>query len=284
MEVHEYARKILFGEHLEEKLLDRSVIQWKETDMSYSGATLPEYPARAPKIAISAEQSKFPKISSLHIKERRGAALHFFANHELLAIEMLAAALYLFPCQSQEDLSFKKTLVSTLGDEQKHFSLYLKRMKDFGVNFGDYHLNDFFWKYMKKVQSPQQFLSILALTFESANLDFSRYYEEVFTELGDHETAKIMAEVYADEISHVAVGAYWLKKWRDDRELWDYYRTNLPQLLTPARAKGVVFDRQGRLKAGLDEEFVDQLFAYRDDFKVTNRRQSRVIDDKTSAS
>lgn len=275
MEVHDYAYQVLFGASLENKLLERSCIDWRITRKDYEGIAIPELPARDEKIAISEAQSKFPKINTLHIQERRGAALHFFANHELLAIEMLAAAICLFPCRNDEDVSFKKTLVSTLGDEQKHFSLYQSRMKDFGVNFGDYHLNDFFWKYMKKVKSPQQFLSILALTFESANLDFSKYYEEVFSELGDHQTAEIMAEVYRDEVSHVGVGAFWLKKWRQDAELWDYYISNLPELLTPARAKGVVFDREGRLKAGLDNEFIDKLFSYTDEFRVTKRKQWR---------
>lgn len=277
MELHDFAHQILFSGGLEDKLLDRHVIDWKNTRLDYEGVGVPDLPGRNSLLAITEAQSKFPKTNTLHLKERRGAALHFFANHELLAIEMLAAALCYFPCKNEEDLSFKKTLVSTLGDEQKHFILYQKRMQDFGVSFGDYHLNDFFWKYMRKVDSRERFLSVLALTFESANLDFSRYYEEIFREVGDDETANIMAEVYKDEISHVAVGAHWLKKWRMDADLWDYYVSNLPDLLTPARAKGVIFDKEGRLKAGLDEEFVARLFDYKDDFRVTKRKEWRDV-------
>lgn len=273
MELHELAKHILFEGGLESKLISRSQVDLKQVNKNYEGNELPKYPARVKKIQIQQEQVKFPRARSFVDKKRRGLALHFFANHELLAIEMLAAAIYKFPCLNDEDVALKKSFYSTLLDEQKHLSLYLNRMQDFDVLFGDFPLNDFFWRSIQEVENAHQFLSVLALTFESANLDFSRYYSEVFRELGDIETAEIMEEVYRDEISHVAVGAHWLKKWRGNQELWEYYLNGLPPLLTPARAKGIVFEREGRLKAGLDEDFIEKLHSYRDEFKITTRKE-----------
>lgn len=273
MELHEFASHILFNGDLESKLISKSLIDFKVTKMDYPGAELPELAARCEKLKTQEEQIKFPRKKSLKDDQRKGLALHFFANHELLATEMLAAAIVVFPCLSEEDIALKKTFLSTLADEQRHLEMYLVRMKDFGVELGDYPLNDFFWKYMKKVKTPHEFLSVLALTFESANLDFSLYYAEIFREIGDHQTADILDEIHRDEISHVAVGAHWLKKWRGDKELWNYYLEGLPEFLTPARAKGMIFDQQSRIKAGLDKQFVELLENYQDEFNITTRKE-----------
>lgn len=273
MELHELAEQVLFCGELSTKLVDRSQVNLKFVRKNYQGSELPLYPARDEKIKTQEDQIKFPRSRSLNDKKRRGLALHFFANHELLAIEMLAGAIYKFPCLNDEDVALKKSFYSTLVDEQKHLRLYLKRMQDFGVKLGDYPLNDYFWRSMQKVENPHQFLSVLALTFESANLDFSKYYSEVFKQLGDQQTAEILDEVYRDEISHVSVGASWLKKWRGDKDLWEYYLEGLPALLTPARAKGMTFEAQAREKAGLDADFIEKLKHYRDEFRVTTRRE-----------
>ena len=218
------------------------------------------------------QQVKFPRSASFHLEEKRGLALHFFANHELLAIEMMAAALLLYPDTSKEMILFKKGLIKTIQDEQKHLKLYIHRMKDFGIELGDFPLNDFFWRSMDKLKTPSHFYSAMAMTFESANLDFAQFYEKAFVDVEDFETAKIMHIVFEDEISHVALGAHWLNQWRGDKNLWSYFVSHLPGVMTPARSKGIHFDRSSRVKAGLDQEFLDQLDAFRDDFKVTNRK------------
>jgi uncharacterized ferritin-like protein (DUF455 family) len=110
------------------------------------------------------------------------------------------------------------------------------------------------------------------MTFESANLDFAQFYEKSFVAVEDHETAKIMRLVFEDEISHVALGAHWLNQWRGDKDLWSYFINHLPGVMTPARSKGINFDRSSRERAGIDHIFLDKLDAFRDDFKVTNRK------------
>ena len=110
------------------------------------------------------------------------------------------------------------------------------------------------------------------MSFEAANLDFAQYYENCFLAVEDFETAKIMHIVFEDEISHVALGAYWLNQWRGDKDLWTYFVNNLPGVMTPARSKGIHFDRSSRERANIDGEFLNQLEIFRDDFKVTNRK------------
>lgn len=271
MNICEYAAQILNGPNIEDKLISSKEI----TDFSFSNRefNLPKTPGRSTKISFSEKQIKFPKKNTLHIDENKALALHFFANHELLAIEMMAAAILRYPVRSDDDLKIKRGLIATIEDEQKHFSLYCNRMKDWGVSFGDYPLNNFFWRQMGKLETVAQFFSLMSLTFEAANLDFSLYYKNIFTELNDMKTAKILNIVYEDEISHVALGRKWLDSWKNDKTLWLYYLELLPDLITPSRSKGIMFDRKGRERAGLDKDYIDQAENFDDSFKVTKRKE-----------
>ena len=185
---------------------------------------------------------------------------------------MMAAALLLYPDTGPDSILFKKGLIKTIQDEQKHLKLYLARMKNFGIELGDFPLNDFFWRSMENCKTPSHFFSAMAMTFESANLDFAQFYEKSFLAVEDFETAKIMRIVFEDEIPHVALGVHWLNQWKGNKDLWTYFLNNLPGVMTPARSKGIHYDRSSREKAGLDGHFLDQLDLFRDDFKVTNRK------------
>jgi uncharacterized ferritin-like protein (DUF455 family) len=271
MHYKEWAQNLLMGTGLDDKL-----IQEKNLEVSFENPIprflMPEVPGRIAKLQFDNKQIKFPKRGSFHQVDRRALALHFFANHELLAIEMMAAALLKFPDVTEEDLLLKKGLIKTIADEQKHLKLYLNRMKEFGLELGDFPLNDFFWRQAGRLKTPVNFYALVALTFESANLDFAIYYETCFKEVDDFESAKIMKIIFEDEISHVALGAKWLNQWRGEKKLWEYFFENLPFPITPARSKGVNFNRDARVRAGLDNEFIDTLEKYYDPFGITNRR------------
>ena len=262
----EYARRILLGQTLEDKFFDAAIV-WDD----FKDYSLPKLPGRAGRIQFSEERSKFPKVPQLHMPEKKAMALHSFGNHELLAIEMMAAALLIYPHKSEEDIRFKKGIVSALKDEQKHLKLYIGRIQELGFEFGDFSLNDFFWRQMEKLKTSNQYTALMALTFEAANLDFAQYYGKIFKGMGDEVTAELMNIVLEDEISHVAFGAHWLKRWRNDQSLWEYYRSSLPHPLTPARSRGLDFDPTLHMRAMGDEDFLEHLIAYDDDFLVTKR-------------
>jgi uncharacterized ferritin-like protein (DUF455 family) len=271
MHYKEWAHKLLMGSEIEDKLFHEKNLEVGFTDQ-YSHFELPRNPGRALKLQFDNKQTKFPKRGSFHQDDRRALALHFFANHELLAIEMMAAALLRYPDVTEEDQLVKKGLIKTIADEQKHLSLYLTRMSHLGLKLGDFPLNDFFWKQLEQLKTPANFYALMALTFESANLDFAIYYEMCFSEVEDFESAKIMKIVFEDEISHVALGAKWLNQWRGEKQLWEYFFENLPFPITPARSKGMNFNRESRIRAGLTDDFIDTLENYRDPFGITNRR------------
>ncbi len=265
----EFAGEILLGETLESKILN-TPFNWN----NWTEFKLPSSPGRTGRLQFSDQSMKFPKAAHLNQDDKKAMALHSFANHELLAIEMMAAAILIYPHKTDEDIRFKKGIVTALKDEQKHLQLYIKRLNELGYEFGDFPLNDFFWRQMEKLTTPSQYLSVMALTFESANLDFAQFYRDVFKKNGDDRTAQIMDIVLEDEISHVAFGAHWMKNWRQDQTLWDYYRSSLPWPVTPARSKGIEFDIDLHFKAIGDRDFVENLSNYNDDFKVTRRPKS----------
>lgn len=262
-----YAEQILLGENLQDKLLEIP-FQWSE----WQEYELPKNPGRSKRLAFSEDKLKFPKVTRLNEADKKAMALHSFANHELLAIEMMASALLIYPHKSEADLRFKKGIYSALKDEQKHLSLYISRMNELGFDFGDFPLNNYFWRQMEKLKTPAQYTSVMALTFEAANLDFANYYAGIFRDMGDEKTAGILEEVLEDEISHVAFGAYWMKKWRTDKDLWEYYRSSLPFPMTPARSKGLYFKPELHAKAMGDDDFLKSLIAYEDDFDPTRRK------------
>lgn len=262
----DFANQILRGGSLEDKLID-TPLDWTP----YEFFSLPQRPSRSGRLNFSDEKFSFPKGRSLHEREKKAMAIHSFANHELLAIEMMASAILIYPHHDEESIRFKKGILGALKDEQKHLSLYIGRLNQLGFEFGDFPLNDFFWRQMDKLKTPSQYLSVMALTFEAANLDFAQYYAKLFKELGDDETAAILNTVLEDEISHVSFGAHWMKRWRLDQDLWKYYCDSLPWPMTPARSRGIGFDPRLHLKAMGDEDFVKSLIDYDDDFLITKR-------------
>jgi len=272
MNVKDYAREILEGESLNSKLLVIPKLDdgfQKDNIKVYS---CPLKPGRAEKISFSSKQMRFPKVSSFSDAEKRAMALHFFANHELLAIEMMAAFILIYP-DNEETLKLKKGVLSSLKDEQKHLKLYIERMRELsGVEFGDFPLSDFFWRQMKFLKDPAQFLSFMSMTIESANLDFALFYKRIFENYEDFKTSKILEVVLKDEIKHVGLGYSWLNRWRGDKETWDYYNSLLPDKLTPARAKGIIFNEDARRQAGIEECFISKLKNFRSNFVVTDRK------------
>ena len=93
-----------------------------------------------------------------------------------------------------------------------HTRLYMKRLGECGVSFGSEPVNGFFWKAVSTMQTPADYVSRLCLTFEQANLDYSRHFAGLFQEAGDTRTAKILDRIYRDEISHVSHGLDWFRQ------------------------------------------------------------------------
>ena len=111
------------------------------------------------------------------------------------------------------------------------------------------------------------------MSLEAANLDFALYYSDIFKKYDDGKSASILMEIYNDEIIHVARGVDFVRKHSKSDVLWDEYCYSLPHNLSPARAKGIIFDRRGREKAGLDPAFLKNIEDFKDKLQILNRKE-----------
>ena len=258
MEVKEFAEQVLFGATLEDKLIDGGRYR-----RGHPGSPIaaPGEPGRPRSLALGGwndrDRVRFREVRGFHSEKERGLVLHFFANHELLAIELMALALLKFPDAPEK---FRRGLHGILREEQEHLRLYIERMRGIGVEFGEIPVSDFFWRCISPVETPIEFVTRLSLTLEQANLDYAPHYASVYGELGDDETARLMQRIYRDEIGHVKHGLTWFNSWRDPAlGEWEAYTRTLAPPLDPGRAKGIGFNAEGRRKAGLSEAFIGEL-------------------------
>lgn len=257
MEIREFAEKVLFSCDLEEKLFTPSEVF---TDLSPGNAIQsPELPGRPECLIPTGKKgrSTFPGIHRIESDEQRANLLHFLTNHELIAAELMALVLLKFPNAPSQ---FRQGVLKTLIEEQHHTLWYLKRMESLGLKFGDQSVNGFIWNHIKSMDEPIDFVSRLSLTFEQANLDYSKFYATRFDQAGDSTTARIFEKIYKDEINHVSHGLYWFRLWKNNEENdWTAWNKKLIFPLSPMRAKGVPFNIEGRQKVGLDESFINEL-------------------------
>ncbi|MDJ0841399.1 MAG: DUF455 family protein [Acidobacteriota bacterium] len=71
---------------------------------------------------------------------------------------------------------------------------------------------------------------------------------------------EVMEQVYEDEIQHVRQGVKWFDREREPGlSQWEAYTGALHLPMTPSRGKGLGFNREGRLRAGLEPAFIDEM-------------------------
>ena len=259
MEIRDLAERVLFSPTLQEKLDPAGELTDEQPGKAILVPKTPERPL-ALQIKKGGEMAHFPHVQELEQEEPRARLLHFFANHELLATELMALVLLRFP---EAPKAFRRGVAKTLMEEQVHTNLYLDRMKDLGCEFGSYPVTGYFWDVLKGMESPLDYVAGLPLTFEQANLDFSRYFGGVFETIGDEESKKLMDRIYRDEIRHVAYGLKWFRTWKKpELSDWDAYQGQLKVPMSPRRAKGSPYNFEGRTRSGFDLEFIQSLSVY----------------------
>lgn len=257
IQLQDFAKTVLFGTTIEEKL-DFPREEIVDTVRGNAIKTPKKLPRPAHLcLRDDGVKASHPSTAKLIDEKERGKLLHFFGNHELLATELMALVLLKFP---DAPASFRQGVLDTLKEEQIHTRMYMHRMKQCGVEFGELPLNDYFWKSVSSMEDPLDYVTRLSLTFEQANLDYSREYGKIFQNLGDPSTANILDKIYRDEIDHVGFGLKWFRRWKAaGKNDWEAFRERLVFPLSPARAKGNIFNTEGRREIGLDDNFINNL-------------------------
>lgn len=255
MEIRELAERILSAQTLDEKLFFPEEL----TDENPGPPLRFDEPSRPSHMGFSRRgaKEKLPSFADHGKEENRIICLHRFAGHELLAVEMMAFALLAFPDSPK---SFRKGVAHTLKEEQGHVLLYAERLKEMGATFGDLPLYRHFWMHTSFLQTPLQYISLMSLTFEMANLDFAPHYGSSFEKVGDFQSANLMKTIFTDEIRHVRFGLKWLKNFQSPEHTpWETWLSSLSPKVHPRRAKGFLYSRSARQEAGVDAEWIANL-------------------------
>jgi len=232
MNITEFAEQIVFGKTLEEKLASPGRLAIDPNRKPIGRVAAPGRPYGLEMRTTDHVGVTRPRDDNLENETERGKLLHFLANHELLATELMALVLLKFPDAPH---AFRQGVLVTLQEEQAHTQMYI-------------------------------FVSRLSLTFEQANLDYSRHFAKIFQQIGDTATAKILQQIYEDEIGHVQHGLHWFRQWKDPEQSdWEAYETALEFPMSPQRGRApkIEFNREGRHQAGLTTPFIDAIEVYR---------------------
>lgn len=254
MEIRDFALRILASEAIADKIAPPppgTVL----TDESPAPEACPMKPGRPPHLRFTSVD--VPSLEGMHDPAQKKRIVHSLANHELQAAELFAWALLRFPDAPAE---LRQGLLRVLVDEQRHTKMYLARLRQLGVTFGDYPVSGYFWHKAADLTTPLRFFCAMSLTFENANLDHTIDYAAAARKAGDEKTAALIDVIHQDEIEHVRLGWTWLQRLKEeDRSAWEVYTASLAWPLRPVRARGRSFDREGRRAAGLDDDFIDRI-------------------------
>jgi uncharacterized ferritin-like protein (DUF455 family) len=255
MELTDWCTRILSADTLEEKLLSPKIL----TDNITSPAVFWKTPTRPPGMEFKKHnrKEKLPGFHEHNDPDKRAVCLHRFAGHELLAVEIMAYAILAFP---EAPKHFRKGLANTLKEEQGHVRIYMQRLKEMGVQFGDLPLYKHFWAHTPFLTSPLKYVSVMSLTLEMANLDFAPTYKASFLKHGDEGSAALMNQILEDEIKHVSFGMHWLNKMKPSAESsWDTWRNSVPDKIPLHRARGKVVYVEPRTLAGIPSDWIAQI-------------------------
>ena len=188
IELRDLAERILFATTLDEKLHCPEVVTDERPGPPVATPPAPGRPQELRFKDHPSVRADFPGLHRLEQERERGRLLHFFANHELLATELMALVLLRFP---EAPAAFRRGVFQTLKDEQLHTRLYLERMRQCGIQFGEIPVSGYFWRTVAPMENPMDYVAGLSLTFEQANLDFCRHFAQGFKSVGDGETSAL---------------------------------------------------------------------------------------------
>ena len=124
MELRDFAEQVLFARTLEEKLHRPDAVTDDRPGPAIPVPAAPGRPAELHFKRTRSERTDFPGADRLEHERERGQLLHFFANHELLATELMALVLLRFP---EAPTDFRRGVFNTLKAVAKLVLTELKR-------------------------------------------------------------------------------------------------------------------------------------------------------------
>ena len=140
--------------------------------------------------------------------------------------------------------------------------MYQKHIEALGYGVGDFPVRDWFWERVPTCASVVQFVALMGMGLEAANLEHTPRFEAWFEAAGDHAGAQLQAQVGREEVGHVRFAMRWFRRWtgKDDFDTW---QQSLPKPLSPLLLRGKTINRAARRRAEMTESFITDLAAWR---------------------
>lgn len=252
--IERWARDLIVADRLEDKLAPPPLPTAWEPDPAPRDLR----PGRPPELVPIGRPPKTPRPGALRDPRRRAQLLHTFFHHELQAAELMAWALLRFVEAPRE---FRRGLARIARDEIRHANLYADHLRRLGYPVGSFGVRDWFWQRVGAAAHPADFVALLGIGFEGANLDHAARFAELFEAAGDPEAAAIQRRIGEEEVPHVRFAIRWFETWVGPLEL-AAWMDRLPPPLTPIVMRGRPLSRAPRRRAGMPERFLDALEAY----------------------
>lgn len=246
-----WARDYILSTSLTEKIAPRAPpaawdVSWEPEDLR---------PGRPTVLRVTSKKPKSFKMGALGRARARAELHHKFWHHELQAAELMCWAILRFPETPRE---FRDGLIRIFRDEVRHMGMYQGHIESLGFRLGDFEVRDWFWERIPTCQTPLQFVALLGMGLEGANLDHTSRFSHWLRLAGDETGAALQEQVGREEIGHVRFAIRWFRKWSGGVD-FDRWCRELPPPLTPLLMRGKQVQMEPRIKAEFPQEFLDSL-------------------------
>jgi uncharacterized ferritin-like protein (DUF455 family) len=227
-------------------------------------------PGRPREFRQAKRGERTPRSVALKHPHYRARVLHAFFHHELQAAELMCWAVLAFPGSERE---FRRGLLGICLDEIRHMNLYREHIESLGHRIGDFGVRDWFWKRVPACLDAREFVAVMGMGLEAANLEHAPDFAARFELAGDHAGAAIQRRIAAEEVAHVSFAVRWFRRWTGNSDFATWQR-HLPPPLSPWVLRGEPIAEEARRKAGMSEEFLRELALFEPEPKGRPARQA----------
>ena len=156
-------------------------------------------------------------IRKLGSDQGRAAFIHSLAHIEFNAINLAWDAVYRFREMPPE---FYRDWVRVADEEACHFGLLRDRLRTLGHDYGDYAAHNGLWEMAQKTAfDPLVRMALVPRVLEARGLDVTPGMMQRLHDIGDEESADVLAIILRDEIGHVEIGTRWFRYLCEQRGL-----------------------------------------------------------------
>jgi len=260
--LYQAARECLQIGNIEKKLqrTDALVLAWQAGELNLTGWTSAEQIIQAghPEKPELVHPSKLPR-RGLGSEKGRLALIHAIAHIEFNAINLAWDAVQRFP---QLPTDYYHDWIQVAKEEAKHFRLLRERLRDGGVDYGDFPAHNGLWDMaVRTAHDPLVRMALVPRMLEARGLDVTPGIMQRFHKLGDQKTVEVLQVILDEEVGHVEFGSRWfnfLCKQRGLEPEIAYFDLLNNFLNGEIRCP---LHRQARLAAGFTERELDRLEA-----------------------